>query len=262
MLCDICGKTVHSVQAFQKHQRSHGSHKCSKCASLFKTDLQLQEHERSHDNNEYPCNSCELSFKTALDLVLHRYTHIKSYSCHYCGYTSKGKTRKASMINHIKRHEDKWEFWCNICNRGLMTKRNYEDHMEKHAAVPKYQCEFCGKKFTVKTYLSSHRMINHKKELLGIEENFECEECQKKFTLKKNLLYHLSSIHNIGKSNKVQCPVCEKTVANNYNLKNHMRVHTGSMFKCELCGKGFTRMQKWKEHQNNHLKHIPNRPRP
>lgn len=47
--------------------------------------------------------------------------------------------------------------------------------------------------------------------------------------------------------------MCKKKIANNHNLKKHMRVHTGEKrFCCDTCGKAFAEKKYLQKHQAGH----------
>jgi KRAB domain-containing zinc finger protein len=49
--------------------------------------------------------------------------------------------------------------------------------------------------------------------------------------------YH--SPHTVDKPYK--CDICGKGFSKNYNLQTHIRTHTGDKpYKCDVCGKGFS----------------------
>lgn len=103
-----------------------------------------------------------------------------------------------------------------------------------------------------------------------MEEKFQCEVCGRPFSFEKSLVRHLSVIHKVGEDRTVDCPVsnlptpippvygptlqvCKKRIANNHNLKKHMRTHTGEKrFCCDLCGKVFSEKKYLLKHQVIH----------
>lgn len=250
-LCPECGKVVPNLT---NHLREHKSvFTCDRCFLNFKTEKHLQEHREVHDEqNPHKCDQCTLIFKNVTKLALHRFTHTGGYECPICGFVATSKFRN-SIIAHIKRHEDNYAVRCDICNKGFLCKKKLEEHLEWHDNVPKYECQICHKRFPVKSYLTLHNKFNHKKELFGTEEIFQCEICGRKFTFEKSFKRHLSCIHRIGKDFTVRCPVCDKVIANNHNLKKHMKVHTGEKnYSCHVCGKTFSQKQYVSRHQRVH----------
>ena len=55
------------------------------------------------------------------------------------------------------------------------------------------------------------------------------------------------------KRNPFKCEFCPKDFVLSYNLKLHVRIHTGEKpFKCGTCGKAFTQRHHLKVHMNVH----------
>lgn len=248
-LCPICGKMVR-MRYISKHMMCHGSHKCEICSSLFKSGEELNNHREIHLDINYPCDNCELSFKTAVEFTVHNHQHVNTFQCPMCKFRTKSKS---SICGHIKRHEGQYNYHCNICGKGFIGKALLTTHEEIHLDLKQYMCDLCDKKFSVRRYLDVHRQLNHKKELYGIEELFRCDICGREFTFEKSLRRHQSVIHQIGEDRTVQCKVCNKIIANNYNLKMHMRIHTGEKnYCCDKCGKAFSAYKYWKKHTVTH----------
>ena len=81
--------------------------------------------------------------------------------------------------------------------------------------------------------------INPKEEILT--HDFTCKICNEKFisTSSKEFLAHIQS-HSVNPLNenndKIPCELCNKTFANKYYLKAHIkRAHSQVTFKCGQC---------------------------
>ena len=108
-----------------------------------------------------------------------------------------------------------------------------------------YQCNFCADRFENEAAFSKHMRRNHedKTDYYGhIEEvdgKWFCKVCRKINPRKIGCIQHWRKVHNKLKS-KLKCDVCNKDLSNKYNLKLHMKMHTGKRdYICDTCGIGF-----------------------
>lgn len=249
-LCHVCGKTVSRMTP---HMRRHNmTYKCDRCSAGFSSMKELSEHKQEHNNTIYCCNNCSSYFSTALDLCRHQVKHYNEYRCVFCEFA----TGHLSVITiHMNRHEKTLIYECDECGRGFSTEYLMNTHKQIHSGIKRYQCDFCNKKFATENYKNCHMKYNHSEELTGVKNIYKCHICYREFSFEKSLTRHLSVIHNIGESKKVECPVCFKVIANPFNLKMHMSVHTGEKHHvCELCGKAFRDRGHLKRHNKVHLK--------
>lgn len=248
--CNACGKLRKDLG---RHLESHGYDNCLECLLHFPDKKSLDDHlvfVHQVSPECHHCGVCDVSFSSVGILAIHNAKHTGRFECPLCNFVVKGRY---SLINHIKRHEGKFRVSCDLCGQGFFSKTSLSSHLEMHEGIPKYQCEYCKKRFTVKRYLDVHKGYNHKKELYGVEEKFQCEVCGRPFSFEKSLVRHLSVIHKVGEDRTVDCPVCKKRIANNHNLKKHMRTHTGEKrFCCDLCGKVFSEKKYLLKHQVIH----------
>jgi hypothetical protein len=123
------------------------------------------------------------------------------FVCQSCGIVHKNQN---TMHYHMKRHEDKLDFECNICFKEFIQKRSLELHMlARHApenavdskeSVDKYKCvvEGCSFRSLTKGNRRSHCMRKHFKEETDalLEEHNGCRVCKKEFPSSSAFYYH------------------------------------------------------------------------
>src|SRR5437899_8734649 len=89
IICHRCNETFKTNSQLQKHQRIQHKEKkpliqCSHCDKTFKYKSGLKVHEISHScEKPFACNHCDKKFTTNNHLQKHLRTHIgqKPYSC-------------------------------------------------------------------------------------------------------------------------------------------------------------------------------------
>ena len=109
-------------------------------------------------------------------------------------------------------------------------------------------CPVCGKTFT-QFLLNSHINQEHGTEAI------KCSKCDFVAKSQGHLEYH-------EKSHKVfPCEICGKPQRNKAAYKYHnLTMHTPDNqkpFRCTMCGKGFAKIHKLKEHENIHTNARP-----
>ena len=122
------------------------------------------------------------------------------------------------------------------------------DHTDQELSMndeEKYRCNYCEKRFVNETNFSNHmsrkheNMTDYHEHIEEIDGKWICKVCGKNYPKKNACIQHWRKVHNKLKS-KLQCHVCNKELSNKWNLKLHMKMHTGKRdFICDTCGSGF-----------------------
>lgn len=123
-----------------------------------------------------------------------------------------------------KKKEESHPWACTLCKFKGQRQKEFDLHgFEVHKTTR--LCSECG-------HLSStyQDFKDHEKTHL-----VQCELCQEKCMSKRALKFHMKTIHNKIEEDKVSCDVCGKLMKA-VSLKFHMsQVHSGKIYKCDLC---------------------------
>ena len=144
------------------------------------------------------------------------------------------------------------ELWCLKCKNIRM--QEYKKPWKPPAGYKQKPREFkvcveCGK--SVKN-MTSHVTFNHKK------EKQICVHCGKEQQSLESLKQHIKLVHE-----KIPCVECGKLIGSGGAMRAHIAsAHTPNdqkKFKCEICGKGFSRPQDLRDHINIHTGEKPHK---
>ncbi|XP_015834157.1 zinc finger protein 260 isoform X35 [Tribolium castaneum] len=89
-ICDVCGKSMSSMQSLKEHRTIHTGEKkfvCETCAKAFSTKALLKTHIRVHTKEKpFKCTECERAFSQRSALVVHLRYHTgeRPYKCNLC----------------------------------------------------------------------------------------------------------------------------------------------------------------------------------
>lgn len=168
---------------------------------------------------------------------------ISDYVCVYC--------RQAFIFvdqfrdHNSLRHSDEKPFHCHYaeCNKSYVHRRNLQIHIERvHEKRKCYKCGFCDKEFYLKTIYTNHLRVH-----TG-EKPYKCKYCSNRFKESGQLVYHEKVVHK--KIKKYHCDYCCKRFGRPFELKVHIRTHTGEKpYKCEHCQKRYSRRSYLKKHK-------------
>ena len=153
------------------------------------------------------------------------------------------------------------KFFCDICGKGFIYKRSMTHHRLDHTATPKYSCQKCGQTFNHKGNFNLH--ISRHDNL----KVFTCGMCNKGYVTATLLNSHVKECIAIDpkkhEDKKFSCRKCGKKLSSLATLRNHMVMHTDTLFRCRFCPKTYQQFSGRYRHENkvhteelSRIKHV------
>ncbi|XP_066149285.1 PR domain zinc finger protein 5-like [Euwallacea fornicatus] len=232
-VCQTCNKSFPSKESLTAHLKVHATERfmCDQCGKVVKTPGALQVHIsvlHTERTETYSCNQCSAQFKIPRYLKLHvarkHGVKKKDFVCETCGrpFAKAGELKLHIVTVHEK--TDTNAFICPECNKTFPRKDYMIRHLRWHT-----QCMFCKMKFKNGNELSVHIEKDHdenqKKQARKLSQYRRpcvCTICNKVLANNYNLEIHYK-VH--FKIRKYRCAICKITLQSAMSLKNHMKIH-------------------------------------
>lgn len=224
--------------------------KCLHCIKSFATKVALQRHMNVHKHKtklRYVCVVCDKQFSNIDKLKSHMLT------CHETQMTD-GKasqddkkankmsakiTRSGNMTDSTREEKKNFKFTCKVCSKQFIYQKSFLSHSRSHA---EYNVDMSDDVLDQ----SANKTSEQKDRMPTFKENESEEEEEEEDDDDSDLPIE-----------SLQCTQCGKLFATKRNLKRHISTHSGLKFNCSTCGKGFSRIDKLKDHeQSKHKEEI------
>ena len=258
--CNSCNKMFSCLQTYTNHVKLHAKDlkfKCDVCSKSFVSKSVLGNHLKTHDNNykvpRFNCNHCEKVFNHPSNLKRHiRTAHFelsdkKLFPCSECGKQFKDPSARNG---HQKFHLDIKPYVCQVCSKTFTSNFQLEAHRRTHTGEKPFACNVCGRCFTTKTHLKSHKLHKHSAvKIKGLKSHL-CQECGQSFVKEYDLRVHMRK--HTGER-PFECSECGKSFASEKNFINHKRIHSGEKpYSCDTCLKTFSTCSGLRQHFKAH----------
>ncbi|XP_037791692.1 zinc finger protein 184-like [Penaeus monodon] len=134
-VCGICGQSLRTNAAFQRHMDIHKGLRgsaCEICGQTFSRTEYCREHKRIHTGEKpYKCETCKKSFSRSSNLYTHMRTHNTEAQRHICNVCFKSFARADKLKDHMIRHLQIKRYACRLCPKAYNEKRDLTKHLEK-----------------------------------------------------------------------------------------------------------------------------------
>ncbi|XP_011868355.1 PREDICTED: zinc finger protein 569-like [Vollenhovia emeryi] len=226
--------------------------KCVHCIKTFATRVALQRHMNVHKHKtklRYVCVMCDKQYSNIEKLKGHVLT------CHET-LVADGKapqddrraskvlgkvTRSGSIVDSAREEKKNFKFTCKVCSKQFIYQKSFLSHAKSHA-------EYNADTSDDAVDQSASKTTGEQKDRAPALRENESEEEEEEEEDDDDSDLPIESL---------QCTQCGKLFATKRNLKRHISTHSGLKFNCGTCGKGFSRIDKLKDHeQSKHKEEI------
>ena len=112
------------------------------------------------------------------------------------------------------------------------------------------KCKICGKECTKREALRRH-IIRH------LKDKYQCSQCDKSYANNCNLKQHIKAVHE-GQVLICEFESCTKMFESKSGYESHLKAHKAQFkYTCKICEKGMMNVVHFEAHMNRHYKIKP-----
>ncbi|XP_035226371.1 zinc finger protein 14-like [Stegodyphus dumicola] len=246
----------------------------SSAYSLIEDNSSRWIHMSSSDVlKKFPCGLCSYATDCRSHWKSHKQTHAQQRSfmenenmtatasrvlqCSLCSYVT---CSSSNFKRHQLTHSQARPYVCAICHHAFNHKyRAFRCHFENADPVLKrLRCALCPFITAHVSKLNRHKLTHYRE-----KKTYSCPDCQKTFTQKYNLKVHMR-LHTghflMARANvsSFYCKHCFYRSGSYSDIKTHEKVHTKDrIYSCDVCHRTFNRKYNLKAHMRIHSGEKP-----
>ncbi|XP_053984971.1 zinc finger protein 569-like [Hylaeus anthracinus] len=229
---------------------------CTQCIKSFRTKVALQRHASVHKRKtklRYVCYICDKQYATLAKVKNHV---AMCHEAHDRKENIQDKRISYEQDKGIASIKDKRNN--NAREKRVKMQKNDESSKEQRKSL-KFTCKVCSKQFTYQKSFVTHAKSHpeYKEELVDSyqypvkERSVETVEEEEDEEEEENEEEDEDDEDENLPTESLQCTQCGKLFATKRNLKRHLSTHSGLKYTCGTCGKGFSRVDKLKDHEQS-----------
>lgn len=172
---------------------------------------------------------------------------------HICDICNKELCRRSSLREHMLSHDSYRPYVCDICEKGFIRKDHYTRHSKIHIRN-KYVCACSGCK--IKPF-NADECSSVQQNLKKIHDQHpmstsEPEELQTSVDAAQQSSAAQNNNTGVTSGDKHTCEYCNKQLSSQRGLHEHLRLHTGKPFVCDICDKSYITKGHYTRHKEIH----------
>ncbi|XP_017879762.1 zinc finger protein 595-like [Ceratina calcarata] len=223
--------------------------RCTQCIKSFRSKIALQRHAIVHKRKtklRYVCYVCDKQYSTLAKVK----NHVAI--CHEAH--GRKENIEDKRVNYEQSLQDKRIN--NIQDKRIKLQKTDDSSKEQRRSM-KYTCKVCSKQFTYQKSFITHAKSHPEYKSEELDDTSQCsmkerstEAVEEDDENEEEEDEEDEEDENLP-AKSLQCTQCGKLFATKRNLKRHISTHSGLKYTCGTCGKGFSRVDKLKDHEQS-----------
>ena len=196
------------------------------------TNKARKQKRKVPEDRSLQCDICGYIAQRFCHLQSHKksvHMGIKNFVPRPCDVCGKVLGSKLALLVHKRSIHDNIPYKCDVenCTYSVKTKMALDQHRKYVHEGKEYLCEGCPRKFTKKTQMKKHYLMQH-----SDAPYISCKKCDYKTKDKDRFRTH----QKVHEDKKVSCDKCDFKTVWKHNLNDHLRkVHKQPVYKCDFC---------------------------